>query len=241
MLEIKPVKRITVTEQVMEQIARLITSGQIRPGDKLPNERDLAIQFQVTRGRIREALRALSLLGMITIKAGEGSFVNKQEEPIPADAITWLFHNEIHNLDEIYAARKLIESEVYLEAAKNAAPEHFITMEAMLNSMLNANNKKTPELFLNYLDEYDLFMGEISGNRIYGKLMQTIIHLRRETNIKLLNVPGAIDNSIENRFLIYEAMRSKNLKLVQQRIETFFQSSKTFYDTILGAPSSSDK
>ncbi|MCR8635629.1 FadR/GntR family transcriptional regulator [Paenibacillus radicis (ex Xue et al. 2023)] len=241
MLEIKPVKRITVTEQVMEQIAHLITSGQIMPGAKLPNERDLAIQFQVTRGRIREALRALSLLGMITIKAGEGSFVNNQEEPIPADAITWLFHNEINNLDEIYAARKLIESEVYLEASKHAGPEHFAAMEARLNSMRNAKNKKAPELFLSYLDEYDLFMGEISGNRIYGKLMQTIVHLRRESNIKLLNVPGAIDNSIEHRFLIYEAMRSKNFTLVKQTIEGFFQSSKTFYDTILGTPSPSDK
>ncbi|MDF2963560.1 MAG: FadR family transcriptional regulator [Paenibacillus sp.] len=238
-MEIKPVKRITVTEQVMEQIAGLITSGQIVPGDKLPNERELAIQFQVTRGRIREALRALSLLGMITIKAGEGSFVNKQEEPIPAEAITWLFHNEIHNLDEIYAARKLIESEIYLEASKHAKPEHLAAMETMLNFMGNAKNKNSPELFLKYLDDYDLFMGEISGNRIYSKLMQTIVHLRRESNVKLLNVPGAIENSIENRFLIFEAMRSKNFTLVEKTVEMFFQKSKTFYDTILSTPTSS--
>src|SRR5690625_4994519 len=118
MLQIDPVRRTTVTDQIMEQIAELITSGKLKPGDKLPNERELSAQFEVNRGRIREALRALSLIGLIKIKAGEGSFVTQQEVPFPPQTITWMFHNEINNLDEIYQARKLIESEVFLLAAQ---------------------------------------------------------------------------------------------------------------------------
>ncbi|WJH33144.1 GntR family transcriptional regulator [Paenibacillus sp. CC-CFT747] len=60
MVQIKSVKRITVTEQIMEQIVQLIRSGELQAGQQLPNERDLAEQFGVTRGRVREALRALS-------------------------------------------------------------------------------------------------------------------------------------------------------------------------------------
>src|SRR4051794_16076813 len=98
MAHIKAIKKMTITEQIMEQIAGLIRSGELIPGEQLPNERVLAEQFGVTRGRVREALRALSLIGLITIKAGEGSFVNKQEMPIPPETIVWMFHNELHNL-----------------------------------------------------------------------------------------------------------------------------------------------
>ena len=53
-MECEPLKKVTLTEQIMEQIAGMITSGQLKPGDKLPNERDLAELFGVTRSRIRE-------------------------------------------------------------------------------------------------------------------------------------------------------------------------------------------
>ena len=72
-MEYEPLKKVTLTEQVMERLAGMITSGQLKPGDKLPNERDLAELFGVTRSRVREALRALSLVGMLTIKPGTGA------------------------------------------------------------------------------------------------------------------------------------------------------------------------
>ena len=49
-MECEPLKKVTLTEQIMEQIAGMITSGQLKPGDKLPNERDLAELFGVLRG-----------------------------------------------------------------------------------------------------------------------------------------------------------------------------------------------
>lgn len=231
----KAVKKVTVTEQIMEQIAGLITSGQLRAGDQLPNERDLAEQFRVTRGRVREALRALSLVGLITIRAGEGSFVNEQETPLQSDMIVWMFHSEINNLDEVYAARKLIESEVYVTAAAHAAKSDIVHLQTILQSISKMKEGgHNPEDYLELLDQFDLYMGEITGNRIYGKLMQTIVHLRRETSLKLLKVPGAIDNSIEMRSSILKAIQSKDPKLVNESVKSLFRSSKKFYDNIIG-------
>lgn len=232
MFKVEAVKRITVTEQIMEQIANLITTGKITPGEQLPNERELAGHFGVTRGRVREALRALSLVGLITIKAGEGSFVNKQEAPIPADTIIWMFHNEIHNLQEIYAARKLIESEIYLTAAKNVKPEQFTELESLLQTLHDFPPNGKPESFLDLLDRFDLYVGEICGNRIYAKLMQTIVFLRRETSLKLLSVPGAIENSIVIRTHVLQAMKTKDMSQMKKAIADFFTRSKTFYEHI---------
>jgi DNA-binding FadR family transcriptional regulator len=234
MFEVKAVKKITVTEQIMEQIAGLITSGQLIPGEQLPNERDLAEKFQVTRGRVREALRALSLVGLITIKAGEGSFVNEQMVPLPAETIIWLFHSEIHNLDEVYAARQLIESEVYLSAASLATKEDHTYLQNILRSLRQTMKRADPAAFLDELDAFDLYMGDISGNRIYAKLMQTIVHLRRETSLRLLHVPGAIESSVEMRSSLLQSIQSKNMKLVKETIQAFFRNSKRFYDNIIG-------
>lgn len=228
----KTVQKITVTEQIMEQIAHLITSGQIQAGEQLPNERDLAKQFGVTRGRVREALRALSLVGLITIKAGEGSFVNKQEVPIPAETITWLFHNEIHNLVEIYAARKLIESEVYVTAVQVATDEEIKRLRGFLQTLTHMQPNNDPGLFLQTLDQFDLYMGDVCKNRIYAKLMQTVVHLRRETSQKLLGVPGAIENSIRTRSALLDALQTKDVSEMKKAIQDFFRSAKAFYTSI---------
>ena len=79
---IKPIKKVTLTEQIMQQIASQIISGQLKPGEKLPTERAFAEMFEVNRGRIREALRALSLIGLVNIKPGEGSFVSSNKDLI---------------------------------------------------------------------------------------------------------------------------------------------------------------
>ncbi|MBW7458059.1 FadR/GntR family transcriptional regulator [Paenibacillus sepulcri] len=233
MFEVNPVKKVTVTEQIMEQIAGLITTGQLRPGEQLPNERDLAEKFKVTRGRVREALRALSLVGLITIKAGEGSFVNEQMVPLPAETIIWLFHSEIHNLDEVYAARQLIESEVYLAAAVLAKEEDYAYLQGLLTTLSKSIKKADPAVFLDGLDTFDLYMGDICGNRIYAKLMQTIVHLRRETSLRLLRVPGAIENSVEMRSALLKSCQSKDMALVKESVEAFFLNSRRFYDNII--------
>ncbi|MFC5653665.1 FadR/GntR family transcriptional regulator [Paenibacillus solisilvae] len=232
MVQIKSVKRITVTEQIMEQIVQLIRSGELKPGQQLPNERDLAEQFGVTRGRVREALRALSLVGLITIKSGEGSFVNRRQEPIPPETIVWMFHHELDNLDEVYAARRLIESEVYLTAAAHNEPQELQPLHDILSALPAVLNPEEPELFLDQLDRFDLHVGGICGNRIYAKLMQTIVYLRRETSIKLLRVPGAMENSIQNRTVVLEALEESSVPKMKLAVDAFFDQSKQFYQHI---------
>lgn len=230
MVKINPIKKVTVTEQVMEQIASWITSNELKSGDKLPNERLLAQEFGVNRGRIRESLRALALIGLITIKPGEGSFVSKSESPIPAETIGWMYYNEIDNLDEIYAARKLIESEVFLEAAKLMSSEEMSTLETILNQLISLSiTDENIQAFQQLLDEFDLHLGLCSGNKIYNKLMQTIVHLRHESMLKILNIPGAWENSIICRTKLVTAIKDNDFELVKEAINLNFTRAKQFY------------
>ena len=75
--------------------------------------------FEVNRGRIREALRALSLIGLVKyLKPGEGSFVSSNKDLFLKKSVLWTYHEDVHNYEEIYAARQLIETEVYLTCYK---------------------------------------------------------------------------------------------------------------------------
>ncbi|WP_400164528.1 FadR/GntR family transcriptional regulator [Brevibacillus sp. TJ4] len=234
MFIVETIKRVTVAEQVMEQIAQLIISGQLKPGEQLPNERDLAVMFGVTRGRIREALRALSLVGLITIKAGEGSFVNKQEVPIPADTIVWMFHNERNNLEEIYAARKLIESEIYRLATQYAEADDILKLKGYIEELAKLKEDQVEE-FLEILEQFDMYMGQLSQNKIYDKLMQTIIYLRRDSSRKILCVPGAMENSIKTRNDLIQAIESGDPKRIKSSIGQLFKSAQKFYDSIISS------
>ncbi|XXM70714.1 FadR/GntR family transcriptional regulator [Lysinibacillus sphaericus] len=230
MVKINPVKRVTLTEQVMEQMASWITSNELKPGDKLPNERTLAEQFGVNRGRIRESLRALALIGLVTIKPGEGSFVSERENPIPAETILWMYYNEIDNLGEVYAARKLIESEVYLEASLQMTNAQIEVLENILIKLKNLSEReRNNKQFQSLLDEFDLHMGLCSSNKIYSKLMQTIVHLRHDSMLKILNVPGAWENSIDSRTKLMKAIKDRNNDMVKKAIDLNFSRAKQFY------------
>jgi len=228
MVKINPIKRVTLTEQILEQVASWIISNELKPGDKLPNERLLAEEFQVNRGRIRESLRALALIGLIEIKPGEGSFVSAKESVLPAETILWMYHDEVNNLEEVYAARKLIESEVYLEAADRMTENEITVLDDIMKKLKNTQ-KNNNEEFQRLLDDFDLYMGTCSGNKIYNKLMQTIVHLRHQSMVKILNVPGARENSINSRTKLIKAIKQRNLEEVKEAIDLNFTGAKKFY------------
>ena len=185
--------------------------------------------FGVTRGRIREALRALSVIGLITIKAGEGSFVKEQEVSIPPETIIWMFHNERNNFYEIFMARQLIESEVYALGGRKAGKEQIAKLEEYL---VQLQQVRDVEKYVDILDQFDLLMAQCSQVQIYVKLMQTIIYLRRESSIKLLSIPGSWDHSMRTRIQLVQAMKEGDEKKIDKAIKFHYKTLKKFYETI---------
>ncbi|TCV94276.1 FadR/GntR family transcriptional regulator [Biostraticola tofi] len=232
-MEVTALKKVTLTEQIMEQIASQIASGKLKPGQRLPNERAMGEMFNVTRSRVREALRALALIGLIEIKPGDGSYVSEKTPHLPEETISWIFHREVHNLDEVYAARKLIEEEVYLTAVDTAGADENIRLQELVDRMSLASSAgASPEVYHQLLDDYDLLMGRICGNQIYNKLMQTIVLLRKDFSSKLLHADGAIAHSLKMRLKIHDAFIRRDRVLLKKNLHSFYQASRKFYDTV---------
>ncbi|HVZ29584.1 MAG TPA: FadR/GntR family transcriptional regulator [Asticcacaulis sp.] len=150
--------------QIADSIAAEIDSGRFRPGDRLPTERELALQFGVSRPTLREALIALEILGYIEARHGQGILVVERvtrTAPI-ADSEIGAF--------ELIESRRLFEGEVAALAATQVQPEHVVELEKLLKAMGDPDQEKAERADR----DFHLLIANITGN---GALITTVENL----------------------------------------------------------------
>src|SRR5688572_7071139 len=100
-------ERKTFSRKVVEHIKELIMSGKLKPGDKLPPERELAEKMDVSRPTIREAFKILSATGLLDIRQGNGVFVAAQS--VRLDNLATFLFMQSDTIHELFEVRKMIE------------------------------------------------------------------------------------------------------------------------------------
>ena len=114
------IKRRRLSDEVSAQIQMRIASGELRSGDKLPPERELAARFGVSRGAVREALRTLERTGLVALQAGSrgGAFIGHGDPGLIGDSFRNLYLLGSVSLDELTEARQWLESTVVRMVAR---------------------------------------------------------------------------------------------------------------------------
>ncbi len=227
-MQFESLSKITLTEQIMQQLAAKITSGELKPGDKIPPERQLSEQLNVSRSRVREALRALSLIGMITITPGGGTFVSADEDIVPEETVIWVYRQALHNVQDIYAARQLIESAVYLSCFDNNGSDILPELRSHMDAIIEAGSAAnvSAEEFNGLLVNLDMFVAQHCNNSVFAKLMQTMIFLRKEAALRTLRSPELRKTSVSKRNKIVEAFEKQDRKAVEKALRQFFEKSR---------------
>lgn len=126
------VRRTRLFEGIVAQVRDLIRDGHLRPGQRLPAERDLAVRFQVSRASLREAIRALELEGLVVIRPGAGTFVSEEGFDAAVDALARRLLAEREALADVVELRLLLEPQIATLAARRATPEDKERLEAIL-------------------------------------------------------------------------------------------------------------
>ena len=125
---IEPIRRSRLYQGIVEQIEGLLERGDIRPGDQLPPERQLADQFQVSRASVREALRTLELLGIVETRPGGGTFVRRTAPDDLARPLTSLMARG-HTVADVIEVRGLIEPALAALAAERITAAQLAELE----------------------------------------------------------------------------------------------------------------
>src|SRR3977135_3436355 len=134
-MNISPVRRMRVPEEIVDQIRGLIGSGDLRPGDQLPSERELAEQFQVGRASIREALTAMQVMGLLErSRTGGGLAARGNHVWFTIAPLSTFLTTRSHIIEQI-EVRRMIEPEMGRLAGERATPDDLARMEACLREM----------------------------------------------------------------------------------------------------------
>lgn len=175
----KPVKTKKVYEEVIEQIKQLIVVGELQPGDKLLSERELSEKLNVSRASIREAFSALEIMGIITIRPGEGSFVRQVSFEGMLEPLSFLLHVNIDDAMNLLEVRKTLEVEIAALAAMRATPEDIEDIRKALHQMVDEVN--SGEVGDKADAEFHFAVLKAAHNPILIKLMGAVSDLMSST------------------------------------------------------------
>ncbi|MCH8006880.1 MAG: FadR family transcriptional regulator, partial [Planctomycetes bacterium] len=129
---LKAVKRTRIPEDIVDQVFQLVQDGVLKPGDRLPPERELAPQLDVSRASVREAMRLMDTKGLVVIRPGSGTFVTEDTVAAIVQAFSALLSDESGVAGDIFEMRLLLEPQVVSLAAERADEADIRQMEAAL-------------------------------------------------------------------------------------------------------------
>ncbi|WP_030414722.1 FadR/GntR family transcriptional regulator [Streptomyces sp. NRRL S-1448] len=127
---------MAVTDEAIEKIKGMIVSGALRPGDRLPKESELAAELGLSRNSLREAVRALSLIRILDVRQGDGTYVTSLDPQVLLEAMSFVvdFHRDDTVL-EFLAVRRILEPAATAMAAGRIGREELDVLEARLDAL----------------------------------------------------------------------------------------------------------
>lgn len=176
-------------ELVLRHIEGRLTSGDLRPGDRLPPERELAAQLGAGRQSVREALRVLQAQGVIRSQVGTGTHSGTVVVPAPARALTRLL--KVHLAVDSFPMRDVTEARVMLErfssglaAGRRGVPD----LERMAEALTAMDADLDREAFSDLDTAFHVAIAESGGNRLVGELTVAIRESVRATLLGAMRV-----------------------------------------------------
>lgn len=165
------IKTTKVYEQVIEQIKEMVSNGTLKRGDKLPSERELSVQLGVSRASIREALRALEVIGLLDCRQGEGNFIKENFENSLFEPLSIMFMLNKSKPQEVFELRTIIEVETAALAAKLITEEELGELKQLIDVMRNCEGEDNESK----LDkEFHYKIAKASKNFLIETILNTI-------------------------------------------------------------------
>ncbi len=212
--QLQPVRPVTVFDAVFAQLAALLASDAFAPGDRLPSERELAEQLQVSRPSVREALKALRMLGQVEVR-GRSTYVKGPRPAPPVDGPHLILPLAEVELLEIHEFREAIESQVAALAAERATAHDAEELERVFATM-QQEFARDVEAFFAAERQFHRTLAQAAANRLL-LAAHAQIHEHALQQPHLLPAAlhgaaaaGALEHTLEAHRKILEAVRQRD-------------------------------
>lgn len=199
-----------------QKVKDMIRDKEMKPGDRLPSEGELAEMFSVSRSTVREAMKYLKAESVIEINRGSGTFVSDRLG-VGEDPLGLSFVNQTKLLQHLFEVRLLIEPQVAMLAAERAEKRNLETLDSIVTEMqkLDRNDNTATELDI----KFHKALAECTGNEVLHRVVpiinESIVRGRRET----LQVSGSYERAKRSHAVIYRAVRDRDLMTARYAAE----------------------
>jgi GntR family transcriptional repressor for pyruvate dehydrogenase complex len=174
-------RRPTLSEEVLRRLVEVLHAGHISPGDKLPPERELATLLGISRPAVREALRALSLLGIIDARPGRGTRVVESIDALPLEPFLFKLLLNRSRLLDLMEMRKIIEPEVAALAAERAGESARAAIQARFSEHERlVRETDDVEAEADAGQQFHLALAKATGNSAFAQLLFSLSDLIKE-------------------------------------------------------------
>jgi len=178
-----PAEPPTTRDRVVEHVRRLIENGELKPGDRLPGERDLALELHVSRPSVRSGLEALESMRVVVSRRGAGTFIADGPPNLGTEPLSLLASLHHFTPNEMFEARQVLEVGVAGLAAEHAQAEQLAAMAEEVTEMFAS--LEDPAAFLVHDVRFHRAVASGCGNRVLAALMEMVsaqfYELRKET------------------------------------------------------------
>lgn len=192
----------------------MIVSGRVAPGQKLPRESELAAQLSVSRSSLREAVRALTLVGVLRVRQGDGTYVTSLEPHRLLESMSLAVDfMQNRTLIELFEVRRLLEPAATAQAAARMDPADLLRLEEAMRRMDAASSV---EELVEADDEFHTIVGCATGNAALAALLRNLSNRTLRARVwRGLAENGALDRTRISHRAIYRAVADKDPELAR--------------------------
>lgn len=204
-------------DEIVDQIEALIKNGRIKAGDRLPAERDLAEQFEVSRNTIREAIKALAEKAVVVSRRGSGTYVAEGALNCMIDGLT----RRTHRLKEIFELRKILEPQIARLAAQRITPVTIAALEEVVQQQHETLATCRNQVELD--ERFHRLVVQATGNSVLSNVYETLHEVLAESRIRELQSMERNRSSLDHHLQLVRALKKHDpdeaAELMHQHME----------------------
>ncbi|OOM11358.1 FadR/GntR family transcriptional regulator [Clostridium saccharobutylicum] len=217
------IKTPKVYDQVIEEIKNKIKNGEIKKGDKLPSEREMAESLGVSRTSVREALRALEVIGLVESRQGAGNYIRTNFNNSLFEPLSIMFMLQESSPKEMYDLRETLELQCAKLSAKNIEDNELEFLTAILDRMYVAESE---EESLELDIKFHYLLAKTSRNVLLINVLEVISQLMDEfikkSRMQILHEGNTRENLLEIHENLVRALKCRDeLKVLSAMKEHF--------------------
>lgn len=199
----QPSPKEDTTARLIRVFKVQIADGTLTPNARLPSERDLAAKFGVSRSSLRQALKVLEVMGVISQRVGDGTYLNAGAASILREAMEFLILMDDISFDELMDARLFIEPQLTERAAERAMPEDIEKLKRVNERLEQSSADPALVVECDLLFHETLF--EIAGNRVCSRMF-AIVHQSVHESMELTSQLVPPEHTLAFHLQITEAI-----------------------------------